>query len=55
MNSVPATVKKACFQSEVDEVKDKEYIILYLEEEMEKYRRVHESSQSDDGTRDIVK
>lgn len=37
----------ACFQSEVDEVKDKEYIILYLEEEMEKYRRVHEKYLSD--------
>ena len=31
-----------CFQQEFDEVKDKEYIILYLDEDIEKYRQVNE-------------
>lgn len=36
-----------CFQADFDDVKDKEYIILYLDEEIEKYRRVHEKYLSD--------
>lgn len=36
-----------CFQQEFDEVKDKEYIILYLDEDIEKYRQVNECYLSD--------
>lgn len=36
-----------CFQQEFDEVKDKEYIILYLDEDIEKYCQVNECYLSD--------
>lgn len=36
-----------CFRQEFDEVKDKEYIILYLDEDIEKYRQVNECYLSD--------
>ena len=37
----------SCFQTDFEEIKDKEYIIFYLDEAIEKYRQVNERYLSD--------